>query len=126
MMNRSNFYAVSALLVSLALAGSISAATTVSSTRVFTNPDGASFYVDGQLFTGSATFLWPAGSKHTLNILAVQQDPMAKRRYNFTGWTDSTGLLSVSTAQIVITADPAITFYQAAVTMQYAVSLNFF
>lgn len=126
MMKRSDFYAASTLLVSLTLAPALPAATTIASTQVLTNPGGASFYVDGQLFTSSATFLWPAGSKHTLNIQAVQQDSITRTSYNFTGWTDSTGLLSMSTTQIVITADPSITFYQAAVTVQYAVSLSFF
>ena len=125
-MKRSHFCPFSLLVFfSLALATS-QAATTISATRIYTEPGGGSFYVDGQLFTDSATFLWPAGSKHTLNVNAVQYPTLAKTRYAFTGWTDSTGQLSISAAQVVISADPAITSYKASMTVQHAVSLNFF
>lgn len=99
---------------------------TVSSTTVSTVPPGGTFYVDGQLYTNSFTFLWPQGSKHTLNIDPAQQVPLAKAQYTFTGWTDSTGTPFVSTPMVVITSDPSITSYQAVLTLQYAVSLNFF
>jgi uncharacterized protein (TIGR03437 family) len=99
---------------------------TVSSTTVSTLPAGGTFYVDGQLYTNSFTFLWPQGSKHTLSITTAQQVPGAKTQYTFTGWTDSTGTPFVSTPTVVITADPSITWYQAVLTLQYAVSLNFF
>jgi hypothetical protein len=126
-MNRSHSCLFRLALVSVALgAQSVAVAATVSNTRVFSTASGASFYVDGQIYTGSASFLWPSGSKHKLNIKSVQYVPLVKTRYNFSGWTDSTALLSVSTNSLVVTADPAITFYQAAVTVQHAVSLNFF
>src|SRR5512138_1291434 len=78
---------------------------TVSSVRVYTEPAGASFYVDGQLFAGAATFLWPAGSKHVLNIEPLQYALGRKTRYTFAGWTDSTGILSVSAPALTVTAD---------------------
>src|SRR5579863_8264589 len=123
-MNRSNCL-VSFVLFSTALWAAPLRAATVSSTHVYTDPVSAYFFVDGQLFNGSSTFQWPAGSKHTLNI-ADQQLPFLKTRYSFNGWTDSTGLLQVSTANVVITADPGITYYKAAIIVQHAVSLNFF
>src|SRR5579864_4086972 len=126
-MNRSNSCFLSFVLVSLALcAAPASAATTLSSTRIYTDLDLATFYVDGQLFIGSATFLWPAGSKHTLDITPVQYPTLAKTRYSFTGWTESTGLLPSSGTSLVISADPAITYYKASMSVQHAVSLNFF
>src|SRR5258706_16142555 len=114
-------------LIALALgAGTMQAASTVATTRVYTDPGSMSFLVDGQRFTGAATFLWPQGSKHTLDIDPVQYDLNTKARFRFTGWADSTGLLSVAGTHLVVTADPSITFYKASVTLQYAVSLNFF
>ena len=125
-MNRSNLHFVKFVVLTLALGSTTLSAGTASGTTVYTEPAGGSFYVDGQFFTDSATFLWPQGSKHTLDIDAVQTDLVVKTRHSFTGWTDSTGILSVSTPHLVITADPAITFYKATMTLQYAVSLNFF
>ena len=98
----------------------------VSSTVVSTQPSGAVFYVDGQRFNSPATFMWPQGSKHTLNIDVVQPAAWGKERYTFSGWADSTGTLTGAAPLLVVTADPAVTFYQAAVTAQYAVTLNFF
>ena len=113
--------------IALALAGATaSGAGTTSSTRIFTNPSGAYFYVDGQLFTDSATFFWPQGSKHTLKVDLLQQNTRVKERYSFTGWTDSSGVLSSPATQQVITADPAITSYEANFVAQYAVTLSFF
>jgi hypothetical protein len=91
---------------------------TVSSTTVSTQPSGAVFYVDGQRYTNPATFLWPQGSKHTLNIDVLQPAVWTKVQYTFTGWSDSTGTSPGSTPLLIVTADPAITFYQAAVTVQ--------
>src|SRR5579859_497382 len=114
-------------LIALALgAGTLQAAATIAATRVYTDLAATSFLVDGQRFTGAATFLWPQGSKHTLDIDPLQYDPVVKQRFAFNGWSDSTGLLSAAGTHLVITADPSISFYKAAVTLQYAVSLNFF
>jgi len=113
-------------LNALFAAGALRAATTVSSTSVSTEPPGARFDVDGQTYSSSNSFLWPAGSKHTISIPVSQQPTSAKTRYNFNGWTDSTGSSTVSGNQLTITADPAITYYRAKVTVQHAVSLNFF
>ena len=113
-------------LITLALAdGTLQAANNIAATRVYTDPAAASFLVDGQRFTGADAFLWPQG-KHTLDIDPVQHDLIIKARSLFNGWSDSTGLLSVSGAHVVITADPSMAFYKASVTLQYAVSLNFF
>ena len=115
----------------LAILFSVGAATlqggaSVSATTVYTNPAGAMFYVDGQSFTSAATFLWPQGSKHTLSIVPVQHASSYKARYAFGGWTDSTGILTGSDPIVIVTADPGITWFKASLTLQYAVSLNFY
>ncbi|HVP46364.1 MAG TPA: hypothetical protein VMT32_07270 [Bryobacteraceae bacterium] len=101
-------------------------AATISSTVVYTQPSGAVFYVDGQRFDQPTTFMWPQGSKHTLNIDMVQRAGYTKVQYAFVGWTDSTGTLTGSSPMLVVTADPAIAFYAATVNVQYAVSLDYF
>jgi len=117
-MNRSAIYRSSLVLLILALGVAAVHADTISNTMIYTEPAGGSFYVDGQRFADSATFLWPQGSKHTLDIDALQQDPILKMRRAFASWTDSTGILTGSAAHLVITADPSITSYKATLTLQ--------
>src|SRR5271169_203301 len=113
-------------LLAIGLGAPALADPTISSTVVSTQPSGAVFYVDGQRFSSPTTFMWPQGSKHTLNIDVVQFGQYTKTQYTFMGWSDSTGTLTGSAPLLIVTADPAITFYQAAVTAQYAVTLSFF
>jgi uncharacterized protein (TIGR03437 family) len=83
--------------------------------------------VDGQWFTGSALFSWPAGSKHVLSISPFQYTgPASKTRYSFVGWVSSNGPVYPLSNQVVVTADPAIASYTAQLTIQYAVSLSFY
>ena len=104
----------------------LSAANAVSATSVYTGPAGAMFYVDGQSYISAATFLWPQGSKHTLSIIPTQQASSYKAQYSFSGWSDSTGILSGANPIVIVTADPGISWYKASLTLQYALSLNFY
>ena len=94
--------------------------------RVFTNPTGVEFTVDGQLFRGPAAFTWPAGSKHELRTDLVQSAVVPRTRYTFQDWV-TTGEIKVSpqTAAVTITADPAITFVRADFDVEYQLDLNF-
>ncbi len=112
-----------AFLLTISVAG-LYADNTVSSTTVYTQPAGALFYVDGQQFTSAATFLWPQGSKHTLSISPVQQSYTNNTQYAFTGWKDSTGILATTDPVVVVTADPGITWFEATLTLQYAITLD--
>src|SRR5258708_2388151 len=125
-MHRSSSRVLPSLIAPALGARTLQAAAPIAATRVYTDPAATSFLVDGKRFTGAATFLWPQGSKHTLDIDPVQYDLVIKARFAFNGWSDSTGLLSVAGTHLVITADPAIISYKASVTQQFAVSLNFF
>ncbi len=107
-------------------AATLQADNIASATSVYTDPAGTIFYVDGQSYTSAATFLWPQGSKHTLSIVPVQQASSYKAQYVFTGWTDSTGILTGANPVVVVTADPGVTWFKASLTLQYAVSLNFY
>ncbi len=113
--------------ISLWLGTMAVSAQTINETSVYSEPAGATITVDGQRYFGSAAFLWPAGSKHTLSIEQVQAPRYAvETRMVFQSWSDSTGQFTSSLNTIVITADPAITFYKAKVTEQFALSLNYF
>lgn len=92
-------------------------------TRITPVPDGGYFYVDGQLYNHTASAVWPAGSKHTLFVLEpVQSTSAVKTTLTFSGWSWSGGTLP---NPAVVTADPSITEYQAAFTVQYALSVVF-
>jgi len=99
---------------------------------ISTIPPIANFAVDGTIYTGGATFLWPAGSKHTLQFLtdtgaSFQTSSDQTAEYGFNGWVDNAGLLSLGSNPVqTITADPRITAFTATLTISYRVMLNFF
>jgi len=96
-------------------------------TRISASAKDARFQVDGSWFIGSALFTWPAGSKHVLTTYDWQYaygNP--KARYVFRGWNTAAGPLASLAPSATITADPAIPWYNAELTTQYAVSLVFF
>jgi uncharacterized protein (TIGR03437 family) len=96
-------------------------------TQISAQAPDAQFQVDGQWFTGSALFSWPAGSSHVLTIAPTQfSGPALKTRYLFAGWMSSNGPVASPSAQVLVTADPAIAWYTAQLTIQYAVSLSFY
>ena len=85
------------------------------------------FLVDGQALSGAAVFTWPAGSKHDLEIAPWQSAPsQAKTRYTFQHWSTPVGPLPDPSNRVTITADPAIPWYNADLTVEYAVSINFY
>ncbi len=96
-------------------------------TRIATNPPGASFTVDGTLFTSAAVLTWPSGSKHVVAIDSVQTSFDGRFKYTFSAWTEASGLLSQGSANVqVITADPSVASLVANVSTSYRVDLNFF
>ena len=92
-------------VLSMALAPVFRAQEQSSVTRILTTPDGAEFYVDGQMYTHAMSAAWPAGTKHTLWVPSLLQFPSIRTRYAFGGWTFSGGSLP---NPVVITASPAI------------------
>jgi uncharacterized protein (TIGR03437 family) len=94
------------------------------STRVFMEPTGAYFYVDGTSYLTPQSFLWPKGSKHTLSVdPAVQTTTRLGVRYTFASWTDSTGRLSMGTPTIAVTAAPEISWIKAVITTEYEIKI---
>jgi uncharacterized protein (TIGR03437 family) len=98
------------------------------------------FYVDGQLYQGTATFVWPQGSKHTVQAvsnvpggvtcpgsLATQLNSGNDMAVLFAGWKDNLGLLVPTTDPVqTITADPSITSLTATIQLSYRVTLNYY
>jgi uncharacterized protein (TIGR03437 family) len=98
------------------------------------------FYVDGQLYQGTATFVWPQGSKHIVQavsnapagftcpgVLSTQLNSNNETIVLFTGWKDNTGVLIPAADPIqTVTADPTITSLTASITLAYRLTLNFF
>ena len=108
---------------------------TISSLRVYSNPAGARFLVDGLMYTGAQTFLWPAGSKHTLQFqqsflsdgtpAGYQESFDGNTHYAATGWTLSNGVAPTAIGDLVFVADPSLTAVVLNVTVTYRVRLRF-
>jgi hypothetical protein len=96
-------------------------------TRVSATAPDAVFLVDGQAYGNAAVFSWPTGSKHTLQIGPWQYAPgQTKTRYDFLHWSTPAGPLPDPSGTVTITAAPGVTSYNADLSIEYAVSLNFF
>ncbi len=105
----------------------------------------ATIYVDGQAYVGGSTFVWPRGSKHTVEFRseglppaisgcvasigqALQTTASADQVFVFGGWTDNNGNTVPSSDPVqIVTADPSITSLTAtASSILYRVTLNLF
>src|ERR1039457_4134116 len=98
------------------------------------------FYVDGQLYQGTATFVWPQGSKHTVQALsnvpggvtcpgslATQLNTGGAMAVLFAGWRDNKGLLVPAVDPVqTIPADPSILALTATIQLSYRVTLNYY
>jgi len=56
------------------------------------------FTVDGTSYTGSVSFNWSAGEKHTIGVVTTPQYGVFGARYAFTGWSDGGGQTHTITA----------------------------
>jgi len=93
-------------------------------TQVSTSPGGLQFFIDGQGFQQTTAAFWPAGSKHTLFVVPMQFSTLGDTQYSFQAWMWSGGQLAGGN-QVVVTADPSISSYQAVYAVGYAVNLIF-
>ena len=96
---------------------------------VSTGTKSAKFRVDGLQYIGQGAFNWPNGSKHVLEFV-IQEDgyqysDVFQSRYLFSGWTDNQGILTTGATPVqIITADPQVSSYRAAVTVEHLVLLT--
>jgi uncharacterized protein (TIGR03437 family) len=112
-------------------------AQTVSSVNISLTVPGPIFIVDGQQYNTPQTFLWPEGSKHSLQfLLSVDETtdfPLGYQaanndvaRWTFGGWTDNLGELAPSDNVFqTITATPGLTSIIGQVSTQYMIALVF-
>lgn len=119
-----NLWRISACLV--LLAGAAAAAEPLVAVRVQSNPPTVPFRVDGQYYRGPASFVWPAGSKHTLVAEPAVDATLTRTRYSFQRWTADGIAIQPVEPTVVITADPAFSSYVAEFGVEYEVRLNFF
>ncbi|MCX6625722.1 MAG: hypothetical protein NTY38_32595, partial [Acidobacteria bacterium] len=100
----------------------------VSQFTVHTDVSGATFRVDGRDYKSQTVFLWPAGSKHTLELLAQPYDADGIQQYTCSTWADSAGLLIPNGSLVqVVAADSRITSFKGTCTVSgYRVDLYFY
>jgi hypothetical protein len=67
-------------------------------TLVETNPPNMNFMVDGTLYTGSASFLWPLDSVHQLVMVPPQSAPNERRLPR--GWETVAGVRTGATTEL--------------------------
>src|SRR5512147_2637917 len=86
------------------LFGTVSAQQTSVEVRVFTEPAGPTFSVDGTGYSSAAVFFWQPGTRHTLRVAPEQIQGSAGVRSLFQGWNDSSGRYSTSSPEVTVTA----------------------
>jgi uncharacterized protein (TIGR03437 family) len=112
-----------ALIVATFAASAGLPAQTVSSVRIFTNPPGLYFQVDGQIYSQSVTLLWPQGSKHAIVVSNVQTTGTIPTQYVLGSVISNLGPITDLSS---ITADPNVKFIELPFQINYAVDLNYF
>lgn len=114
------------LLLTLLLQAALSAvwAQQLVTTRVFTEPAQARFYVDGQLYDATQMFTWPEGSKHTIEIDNQYFHVTNGTSYMFKQWSNDVGSLGEA-LKVVVTASRNISFYRATLSTAYLINLRF-
>ena len=92
----------------------------------------ARFFVDGLLYRGSASFLWPNGSKHIVQFAQVNDDGFQYNdtrttRFLFGGWrTDLNGLLTAGSEVFTVTAAPNLRQITGDLVVEHLVKIRFF
>jgi uncharacterized protein (TIGR03437 family) len=92
----------------------------VNGVRVYTEPAGLEFFVDGAQYFGGADLMWPATSKHNVFANPVQTDPTRRIQYVYKGFTTNLG-----NPPGPITADPALKSITLSFEVSYALDLLF-
>lgn len=104
-----------------------------------TNPstsNGPDFIVDGTTYVSTQVFVWPVGSKHTVqfpfsldnngNALPYQAQQNGSIQFTFGGWVASNpSMQGLGNSVITVTADPTLTSLFASVSESVQVNINF-
>src|SRR5690349_3589544 len=121
MVNKHLIRAVVVLSCGVAAIPYSGAQTIGSGIRVYTQPVGAFFTVDGASFQAPADFLWPANSKHTVTSSDQVQ---AGTSLIFKGWVTNLKPDEQPSPAQPITADPGLKWIKLVFAASYAVTLD--
>jgi uncharacterized protein (TIGR03437 family) len=113
------------LVSTLSLTVCLQAQERIVATRVFAEPTGSRFFVDGVPYLSAQTFMWTAGSRHTL-FVENEQNQFPGTRTKFQNWADSTGRFSSAADTVTIIADPSISFFKATFSTEFLMRLIFY
>ena len=124
-------------LFAAALGAAPLAAQQMTSMQIGSKPEGARFYVDGQLYQRTTTFTWPVGSKHIVEfpvfVRPEDNSPQTYQlsldlnyQYYFNGWEVGGGATLTPASALVqtVTATPSVTSLFANITIWYRVNLQ--
>ncbi len=99
--------------------GAARAQSGVNSVRIYTEPAGLEFVVDGQPFQSSVDLLWPAASKHDI---ATYSQVRVGSQYAFV--FAYTNLSTLPLPGMPVTADPSLKWIKLQFAVSYALTLN--
>ena len=97
----------------------VRAQSSVNSVRIYTEPAGLNFTVDGQNFRDTVDLLWPATSKHT--VVGYDQVQLG---IQYTLGAVFTNLSQLDVNGLPITADPALKWVKLVFVPAYALTLD--
>src|SRR5436190_7438994 len=92
--------------------------------RIYTQPEGIAFTVDGQFARSTLTAVWPSGTKHVLSANPVQEALNVKTHWKFGTWQFAGGTL-LGGVTVLVTADPSINEFWSTWSVEHALSLNY-
>lgn len=99
----------------------VRAQTSGNSVRIYTDPGGVYFQVDGQNFLNEVDFLWPVNSKHV--VTSYDQSPTQSGTVTqYQGWV--TNLSSTISKSEPITADPNLRWIKLVFTTSYLLTID--
>jgi uncharacterized protein (TIGR03437 family) len=125
-------------VATLALLGIGAISAQIATVKVGTTVEGPYFYVDGRQFNTTQIFLWPLGSKHTVQFLmslnpddgtslGYQLGRNATIRYDFSGWrTNGPAIGAGSATEQTVTAITGLTEFIGQVSVQHKLRVQMY
>jgi uncharacterized protein (TIGR03437 family) len=96
------------------------------STNITATFPEAEFWVDGTMYTGSATLFWVSGTKHIVEVRNVDQAPGGTflEKVSFVNYVDPAGLIKPGSSPVLpVTADASLTQLQVVFLRFYRVNI---
>jgi len=94
-----------------------------SSVRIYTDPAGAYFQVDGQPYSSAVDLFWVPGGKHV--VTSYDQNPdVAGSSLVFKGWVTNLNPAGSPSLSEPLTADPNLTWIKLVFEVSYSLTIN--